>query len=159
MNQTETSVKIVLDRWDASIKNLDALLNNLSDATLLREIVPGKNRGIYLIGHLIAVHDDMLRLLDMGEKQYPELFEPFIKTPDNVNTPMPSITDLRKMVNEQSVYLKQKFDKLSANDWYEKHTAVTTEEFNSEPQRNKLNIIVTRTSHLQYHLGQLQLLK
>ena len=159
MNQTETSVKIVLDRWDASIKNLDALLNNLSDATLLREIVPGKNRGIYLIGHLIAVHDDMLRLLDMGDKQYPELFEPFIKTPDNVNTTMPSITDLRKMVNEQSVYLKQKFDKLSANDWYEKHTAVTTEEFNSEPHRNKLNIIVTRTSHLQYHLGQLQLLK
>ncbi|HQF28011.1 MAG TPA: DinB family protein, partial [Bacteroidia bacterium] len=80
MNQTEISVKIILDRWDASIKNLTSLLENLSDAALMKEIVPGKNRGIYLIGHLIAVHDDMLRLLDMGEKQYPELYEPFIKT-------------------------------------------------------------------------------
>lgn len=159
MNQTETTVKIVLDRWDASIKNFDSLLNNLSDAALMKEIVPGKNRGIYLLGHLIAVHDDMLRLLDMGEKQYPELFEPFIKTPDNVNTAMSSITDLRKMWSEQSALLKQKFDKLTAIEWFDKHTAVTADEFKNEPHRNKLNIIVTRTSHLQYHLGQMQMLK
>jgi hypothetical protein len=159
MNQTEISVKIILDRWDASIKNLTSLLENLSDAALMKEIVPGKNRGIYLLGHLIAVHDDMLRLLDMGEKQYPELYEPFIKTPDNVNTAMPSLIDLRKMCIEQTNYLKQKFDKLSAIEWFDKHTAVTSDEFKTEPHRNKLNIIVTRTSHLQYHLGQLQLLK
>ncbi|HQF27909.1 MAG TPA: DinB family protein, partial [Bacteroidia bacterium] len=81
------------------------------------------------------------------------------KTPDNVNTAMPSLIDLRKICIEQTNYLKQKFDKLSAIEWFDKHTAVTSDEFKTEPHRNKLNIIVTRTSHLQYHLGQLQLLK
>lgn len=55
--------------------------------------------------------------------------------------------------------IKQKFDSLKPEEWFEKHTAVSTEDFEREPHRNKLNIVVTRTSHLQYHLGQLQLLK
>ncbi|RZJ15925.1 MAG: DinB family protein, partial [Acinetobacter sp.] len=78
MENTDLVVKLILDRWDASIKNCDELLGSLSDETLLQEIAPNKNRGIYLLGHLVAVHDDMLRLLDMGEKLYPELYEPFI---------------------------------------------------------------------------------
>ncbi len=36
---------------------------------------------------------------------------------------------------------------------------VSDEDFEKEPHRNKLNIIVTRTSHLSYHTGQLILLK
>jgi hypothetical protein len=55
--------------------------------------------------------------------------------------------------------MAQKFEATPAEAWFEKHTAVTAEEFTSEPHRNKLNIIITRTSHLQYHLGQLVLLK
>lgn len=55
--------------------------------------------------------------------------------------------------------LSQKMNSLSAEDWFQKHTAVTAEDFAKEPHRNKLNIIITRTSHLQYHTGQLALLK
>ncbi|NQX32272.1 DinB family protein [Pedobacter boryungensis] len=159
MTQTETSVKIVLDRWNASIKSGDALISTLTDETFQKQIAPGKNRGIYLLGHLIAVHDDMLILLDMGEKLYPALAEPFIKSPDNVATPMPSVAELRAFWTKQCEVLKQKFDALTIDQWFEKHTAVSAEDFANEPHRNKLNIIITRTSHLQYHLGQLVLLK
>jgi hypothetical protein len=48
---------------------------------------------------------------------------------------------------------------MKPDDWFAKHTAVSAEDFAKEPFRNKLNIIVTRTTHLQYHIGQLQLLK
>jgi hypothetical protein len=48
------------------------------------------------LGHLIAVHDEMLKLLDMGEKQYPELYEPFIKSPDKTTANIPSAAELRK---------------------------------------------------------------
>ena len=41
---------------------------------------------------------------------------------------------------------------------FEKHTAVSEEDFSKEPHRNKLNIVISRTSHLQYHTGQLVLL-
>lgn len=152
-------VKMILDRWYASITNCDTLLNSLTDETLQKEIAPGKNRGIYLLGHLIAVHDDLLILLDMGGKLYPELNEPFIKSPDKAVQQLPAVSELRTFWVKQSEAIKQKFDTLKPEEWFEKHTAVSTEDFDKEPHRNKLNIVVTRTSHLQYHLGQLQLLK
>ncbi len=37
--------------------------------------------------------------------------------------------------------------------------AVTAEDFAREPHRNKLNIVLNRTGHVSYHLGQLVLLK
>lgn len=156
---TTLFVKMILDRWYASILNCDTLLNAVSDETLQKEIAPGKNRGIYLLGHLIAVHDDLLILLDMGPKLYPELNEPFIKSPDKTVKELPTAQELRSFWTKQSEVIKQKFDNLKPEEWFEKHTAVSTEDFEREPHRNKLNIVVTRTSHLQYHLGQLQLLK
>ena len=159
MTTTELSVKMIFDRWNASIKSCDTLINNLTDETLLKEIAPGKNRGIYLLGHLIAVHDDMLILLDMDNKLYPELQEPFIKSADKVVSQIPSVSDLRKMWTNQCDVMKQKFESIKTENWFEKHTAVSAEDFAKEPHRNKLNIIITRTSHLQYHIGQLALLK
>lgn len=159
MTQTDIAVKMVLDRWNGSILNLNKLLHALTDEQLEKEVAPSKNRGIYLLGHLIAVHDDMVRLLDMGEKLFPELFEPFIKEADNVATPMPSVAELRIMWEKQNHFLLEKFESMKTEQWFEKHTAVKEEDFVKEPHRNKLNIIITRTSHLEYHLGQMVLLK
>jgi hypothetical protein len=159
MTQTEIAVKMVLDRWNASIKNVDTLLGLLNDEKLLKEIAPSKNRGIYILGHLIAVHDDMIILLNMGEKVYPELNEPFIKLADKATDKLPTLVELRAYWTNQCNTMNEQFSAMKPTDWFEKHTAVTNEDFEKEPTRNKLNIIITRTSHLQYHLGQLQLLK
>lgn len=158
MTPTELFVKMVIDRWNASIVNLNRHLDALTDEQLQKEVAPGKNRGSYLLGHLIAVHDDMLILLDMGEKLYPELFETFIKNADKVATQTPTMSDLRKMWEKQNNFLHEKFETMKPEQWFEKHTAVSEEDFAKEPHRNKLNIIITRTSHLQYHTGQLVLL-
>lgn len=152
-------VKMIFDRWYGSVKNCDTILNSINDEQLQKETAPNKNRGTYLLGHLIAVHDDMLRLLGMGDKQYPELFEPFIKSADKVVEQVPSAAELRKYWTKQCEELKQKFDSVTTDEWFEKHTAVSAEEFINEPHRNKLNIILTRTTHLAYHTGQLALLK
>lgn len=150
---------MVLDRWYGSIKNCNALIQNFTDEQWQSEVAPGKNRGIYLLGHLIAVHDDMLRLLDMGEKQYPELHKTFIAETDKAVAEIPTSTTLMGYWNAQCEAMQQLFDNMTADAWFGKHTAVTEEDFNQEPHRNKLNIIITRTSHLQYHMGQLALLK
>lgn len=159
MTQTEIATKMVLDRWYGSILNLNKLLDNLTDEQLQKEIAPGKNRGTYLLGHLIAVHDDMLVLLDMGEKLFPELNEPFIKQADRIATQIPSALELKIMWAKQNELMQDEFNKLTPSEWYIKHTAVSEEDFLKEPHRNKLNIIITRTSHLQYHTGQIALLK
>src|SRR5947209_20448755 len=95
MTSTDLCVKMVIDRWNASIVNLNKHLNALTDEQLQKEVAPGKNRGIYLLGHLIAVHDDMLKLLDMGEKLLPALHEPFLKLEDKASSQIPSASELR----------------------------------------------------------------
>lgn len=159
MATTELIVKLVIDRWNGSIVNLSKILNELSDEQLQKEVATGKNRGTYLLGHLIAVHDDMLKLLDMGEKLYPELFEIFIKQADKEASQTPSAAELRVMLEKQNMHLQDKFQKIKPDEWFERHTAVSAEDFANEPHRNKINIIITRTSHLQYHMGQIALLK
>lgn len=159
MATTALFVKMTFDRWNGSIKNWDTILNSISDEALQMEIAPGRNRGIYLLGHLIAVHDEMLLLLDLGVKLYPELYEPFIKSPDKAVAQIPTAAELRGFWSHQCAVLQQKCESLKPEEWFEKHTAVSAEDFAKEPHRNKLNIIITRTSHLQYHSGQLVLLK
>ncbi|MEO8172676.1 MAG: DinB family protein [Sediminibacterium sp.] len=159
MTHIETTIKMVLDRWYGSITNLNKNLSLMTDEQLQKEIAPGKNRGTYLLGHLIAVHDDMLILLGMGEKLFPGLNEPFIKLADKAASQTSSAAELRAFWNKQCEALQEKFEKMRPEQWFEKHTAVSEEDFSKEPHRNKLNIIITRTSHLQYHTGQLVLLK
>lgn len=159
MNSNETMVKMVLDRWYAQIKNCDNFLSSITDEQLQKEIAPNKNRGIYLLGHLIAVHDDMLPLLNFGDKMYPELSETFVKSPDKSIAEIPSAEELRASWSKMNDVLSQKFNSLQPDEWFEKHNAVSAEDFIKEPHRNKLNIIITRTSHLSYHLGQLILIK
>ena len=158
MTQVEIAIKMVLDRWNGSVANLNKHLGTLTDAQLETEVAPGKNRGTYILGHLIAVHDDMLILLGMGDRLYPELTEPFIKQADKVAAQVPSAAELREMWTRHCDHLQATFANVSVDEWFARHTAVTEEDFVKEPHRNKLNIIVTRTSHLQYHSGQIALL-
>jgi DinB superfamily len=159
MTSNQTIIKMVFDRWNASLKNCGTLLNSITGEQLQKEIVPGKNRGIYLLGHLIAVHDDMQPILGFGEKLYPGLYEPFLKCPDKSVSEIPSAEELRACWNKMNEVLTKKFESLQPDDWFEKHNSVSAEDFAREPHRNKLNIIITRTTHLAYHTGQLVLLK
>jgi hypothetical protein len=159
MEPNQTMVKMVFDRWHALVKNFSTSLDALNDEQLQHEISPGRNRGIYLVGHLVAVHDDMIRLLDFGDKVYPELFETFIKSPDKSVAEIPSAKELRSAWNTMNETLNRNFDKMQTDDWFAKHTAVSDEEFAKEPYRNKLNIILTRSTHLAYHHGQFVLIR
>ncbi len=159
MKSNQLLVKMILDRWYAQVNNFDTILNALTDEQLQKEIAPNKNRGIYVLGHLTAVHDDMIPLLNFGNKLFPELNEPFIKSPDKSVAELPSAEELRASWSKMNEVLAQKFNSLQPDEWFEKHTAVSAEDFIKEPHRNKLNIVITRTTHLSYHTGQFVLLK
>ena len=49
--------------------------------------------------------------------------------------------------------------KMMPDDWFSRHTAMTDEDFEKEPGRNKLSVVINRTNHMAYHLGQLVLVK
>ena len=48
---------------------------------------------------------------------------------------------------------------LPAEAWLEKHDAVSAEDFESEPLRNRLSVLLSRTAHVQFHTGQIRLIK
>jgi hypothetical protein len=155
----EIFIKMVLDSWNTYIKRTDDLFNELSDEQLMKEVAPGRNRGIYLLGHLTAVHDRMPGLLGLGEAQFPQLFAPFVEQPDKAAKDLPSIKDLKSYWKKVNDGLSEKMKGLTAEQWFEKHTAVSAEDFGKEPHRNKLNIMINRTNHLASHYGQLLFLK
>lgn len=153
------AVKIVLDGFKRSLKSASKVFNELPEDDLLQEIVPTKNSGLYLLGHLIAVHDNMFPLLGLRDSLYPELIEVFIKNPDKSELPKPSIAQLKLQWEEIHQLLISNLESLTNEQWFEKHTAVSDEDFITEPHRNRLNVVLSRSNHLSYHIGQISLLR
>jgi DinB family protein len=157
--QRELIIKMVLDAWDTQIKRADDLFKELSDEQLMMEVSPGRNRGVYLLGHLAAVHDRIFRLLNNGDEINPGMYEVFVVSPDKSGVKIPPVSELRLYWKKVNSKLTEQFSKLSTEEWFHRHTSVSEEDFKKEPHRNKLNIIITRTNHLASHLGQLIFLK
>lgn len=158
-NQLNLLVKMVIAAWDTQNRQLEKLINALPDEQLLKEIAPGRNTGIYLLGHLIAVSDALLPLLGFSDRLYPELEDVFIKSPDKSGLPMPTISELKEKLQAVNTKLTTVFETTSVDEWLERHTAVSAEDFANEPHRNKLNVILNRTGHMANHIGQMLLLK
>jgi hypothetical protein len=156
--QQQVLTKMVLDAWHSKTGQLDKVLSELSDEQLLKEVAPGRNRGIYLVGHLTALADSIFPLLG-HEKLAAHLFKPFVEAPDKQADDMPGMQDVRKDWTRVNTILSDKMAAISAGEWFQKHTAVSAEDFEKEPHRNKLNVVLSRVSHVDYHLGQLQFLR
>jgi hypothetical protein len=154
----EILIKMAQDAWQGQLKSTDSLLNKLSDEQLMQEVSPGRNRGIYLLGHLLAVHDMMLPLLLLGDSQYPTYYSVFVQSPDRAVADLPSIAELRTQWTVTNEKLSAHFASLAADEWFTRHASVSPEDFAKEPHRNRLNVLLSRTNHLSYHRGQLVLL-
>lgn len=155
----ELFIKMAVAAWDASTDQCNKLFDELSPEQLAAETSPGRNTGIYLLGHLTAVTDRMLPLLGMGERLYPQLDKVFLTSPDKSGLEMPSVQELKKYWKEVNAKLSAAIAATPADEWLAKHTSVSAEDFAKEPHRNKLNVLINRTYHQGTHYGQLIYLK
>ena len=119
---------------------------------------PGKNRILYLWGHLTAVNDAMFSVLRLGERRHPELDAVFIAQPDR-SVPLPTSTEIAKCWEDVHTELLSRFKTLSSKEWLERHGNVSPEEFERNPTRNRLAVLLGRTNHASYHFGQMILAK
>jgi hypothetical protein len=156
--QSNLLVRMTLMAWDAQNNYLNKLISSLTDEQLAKEIAPGKNTGVYLLGHLIAVSDGMLPLLGFGDRLFPEMEEVFIKNPDKSGQVFLSVPELKQRLEEVNTKLNNHFRSAEVNGWLSRHEAVSSEDFVKEPHRNKLNVVINRTGHMAYHIGQLRLI-
>ncbi len=153
--QNELFVNMVLNAWRGQNKKLDEMIGKYSDDQWLRETAPGKNTGIYLLGHLAAVNDGLVSILGFGNKLYPELENVFLFNADKSGQTMPSVAELKNGWHKININLEAYIAKMQPEEWFTKHTKISEEDFAKEPHRNKLSVLITRTVHQSYHLGQL----
>lgn len=152
-------VKMALDAWTAQLNGTDALINELTDEQLMQDVAPGKNRGIYLLGHLAAEHDLMLPLLRFQGSLFPELKPVFVDAADRSVPDAFSVSQLRTHWRTVNAALSDHVRGLSPSDWFTRHANISEADFPKEPHRNRLNVLLSRTVHLAHHRGQLVLLK
>ena len=101
--------------------------------------------------------DRMFPLRGLGDRLHPELDEPYIANPDRVVADPLSATELRRVWSEVNNRLIAAFERFTLEDWLHKHTAVSDEDFAKDPGRNRLAVVLSRTNHMSYHLGQIML--
>ena len=130
------------------------MFGGLSRGQLEQEVAPGKNRLIYLWGHLAAVNDGLFPLLGIGERLHPEFDGMFISNPDKSVPLTVSGQSLKAAWQEINQKLWEGFTKFSPSDWAQRHTAVSEQDFEREPHRNRFTVLLGRTAHLAYHVGQ-----
>jgi hypothetical protein len=151
-------VTAAVNSWKLNIERADRLFSPLSEEQLLKEVAPGKNRLIYLWGHLTAVHDRMLPLLVLGPRLHPEYDALFLTNPDKAVAALPAGSEIKKAWDEVNGTLLAGFESLSATDWLEKHGSVSDEDFAKDPLRNRFSVLLNRTTHISFHLGQTALI-
>ena len=82
MTLESSLIDSALRNWQSNVDRAGKLFGNLSQEQLLQEVAPGKNRLIYLWGHLTAFNDALIPLLAFGSRIHPELDLMFVSNPD-----------------------------------------------------------------------------
>ena len=154
MGNEGTYIALGLKVWKAQIERADKLFGSLSSEEVLREIAPGRNRLLYLWGHLTAIHDAMLPLLGIGERLHPEFDVAFVSNPDKSQAAIPSHEQVRQAWSAVNGELRKGIEGLSWSDWLQRHSAVSEEDFAKDASRSRFSILLSRTNHLSYLLGQ-----
>ncbi len=152
-------VATALNSWKLVTGRIDKAIAALSDEQLQRQVAPGKNRVFYLLGHLTAIHDRLLPLLRLGERLHPELDEAFISNPDRSQPDSISPIALKEAWSEVNRALATGFETLTPQQWLERHSAVSEEDFAKDPLRNRLSVLISRNNHDSFHAGQIILIR
>jgi hypothetical protein len=157
MEQQKVFAQMALKAWHTQINETNKFIDSIPDETFFKQVAPGRNRVIYLVGHLIGVNDTMIKLYGLGERLYTHYDDVFVYNPDNKDASMPEPSALREEWKKSNEVLAAHFAKMSPADWFSKHTAMTDEDAVKDPGRNKLSVLINRTNHVANHLGQLLL--
>lgn len=159
MTPQEITVKMALQSWETQVSRAAKVFDSLNDEQLWQEIAPGRNRGVYLLGHLIAVNDTLFKIFGLGDRLHADWDEAFLRNPDKTGLDFPSTSILRQAWTEVHAKLSDHFQTLSAEAWFQRHQSMTDEDFAKDPARNKISVLLNRTAHTAYHLGQVALIK
>jgi hypothetical protein len=122
-------------------------------------VAPNRNTARYLFGHLIAVHDLMGQLIGVSSRRFEFLDPLFLSTPDGEASHYPGSEELRDYWRSVHDRLDEGILAMSVDKWARPHVGLSDADFERRPWRNRYSILLSRTSHLAIHMGQLRLIQ
>lgn len=150
-------IQSAFSNWNLTINRLNKFFSTLSPEDYFQEIAPGKNRILYVLGHLAAVHDRTQEILGLSKRLHPELEAAFLANPDRAIEPLPKGAELLQLWNEINGSLYSGMLTFAPSQWVGRHQAVSEEDFRKDPTRTCFSVLLNRTNHAGYHLGQLMI--
>ncbi|HEX9483503.1 MAG TPA: hypothetical protein VF929_02945 [Gemmatimonadaceae bacterium] len=154
MNAEQQLIDSGLRAWKFNADRIETFFHALSEDQLQQEVALGRNRLLYLWGHLAAANDGLFPLLGIGPRLHPELDAMFIANPDRAVPSTLSHSELESAWREIHGALWSAFSGWTAAEWVQKHTAVSDEDFLRESHRNRYTVMLSRNTHMAYHYGQ-----
>jgi uncharacterized damage-inducible protein DinB len=153
------ALAICLLQWEVYNKRMQKALDVISDENFHKQIIPNGNTPSWLFGHLVDTDDALLELFGIRSRLYPDLKTIYHHERGSNQSGHLSKAELIRRWNEISAELDKAFKSWNEQEWLSRHTAVSEEDFKKEPQRNKLNVMLSRVEHKASHLGQIAMLK
>ncbi|MEO8665859.1 MAG: DinB family protein [Ignavibacteria bacterium] len=150
-------VKKFLEQYIVMIEWVNLYINALTDKDFEMELSPGKNHGVWILGHMIASDDDFSLMMGKGEllfPEYQELFGQGSKLQPVKN--YPAVEQLRKQWNDLFEKNKKIYEDLKDADFNQ--PPENTTDANKDFFNTKAKVIMAWQLHQMYHGGQLSVL-
>ncbi len=150
-------VQQYLKQYRMMLEWVDGQLNALSDEEYNLELSPGKNTGIWILGHLVVSDDDFSVFLGKGELLFPEYTEVFGQGSKLQKAEIyPSVSKLKeawKKVSEKNLEI---YSGLTDKELNEPHSMVKN--YETDYFKTKDKVIMAWHLHQAYHAGQIAIL-
>jgi hypothetical protein len=146
-------------QWKITAWWISETLKSLSDEDLKKEISPGRNHGVWILGHLIQSEDELSKYLGKGDYLFPENEKLF----GQKNKPGPVSSYLGiPVLRTQWEAVAGKNDKILSEltdaEWDEPH-ALIEGSIDEDYFKTKGGCVMNWILHQTYHIGQLVLLR
>ena len=155
MKAEQALITSAVNAWKGTIERADRAVFAAQRRTATKGGGSRKNRLVYLWGHLTAVHDRMLPLLSLSERLHPEFDELFLSSPDKAVAYFQRLERLRspgmRSIADCSPVLKASQRSVAA----ETRLRLRGETLQGS-SRNRFAILLSRTSHIAFHLDRLR---
>ena len=133
-------------------------MDSITPENFDKPVVANGNSPSWILGHLVDTDDKLIELFGIGKRLIPELDKVYHHERGSNQSGHLTKAELAEKWKAITAVLDAAFKSWSESEWLGRHTAVTEEDFKKEPQRNKLNVMLSRVSHKASHLGQIALL-
>jgi uncharacterized damage-inducible protein DinB len=146
--------KKFFQQYEMMVGWINETMGGLSDEDFKTELSPGKNHGVWILGHMIVCDDDFSLYMGKGELLYPEFAETFGQSSKILPVEdYPPVAELKGWWNKVCLKNKKIYSELKDSEFDEPHALVT--DFEKDFFKTKGRVVMAWQLHQMYHNGQL----